>query len=147
MYMKKLIAKRDILYECKYYEKGEMLPTKEPNMVQAWIDCGSAEWQESAARSGERPEQPLSLASSTAPLTRGAEEEFNEVTQKGAEEEFNEVTQKGAEEVNPSVAVNRDSSPDEGSQGEVDKVKSSKGSQEGADELKPKKRRVKKNDV
>lgn len=38
----KLIAKRPILFESKQYAAGDELPTKDTQMVNAWIEGGSA---------------------------------------------------------------------------------------------------------
>lgn len=42
--MKKLIAKRDILFSGKMYRAGEELPTYDAAMVDLWIRYGSALW-------------------------------------------------------------------------------------------------------
>lgn len=41
--MKRLIAKRPILYYGRQYESGEMLPAHDSMMVDAWLRSGSAE--------------------------------------------------------------------------------------------------------
>lgn len=46
--MKKLIAKRDILYQNRMYAPGEALPAAEGRMTDAWLRAGSAVWQEDA---------------------------------------------------------------------------------------------------
>lgn len=40
--MRKLIAQQHILFESKMYAPGEELPVKNPDMVQAWLDAGTA---------------------------------------------------------------------------------------------------------
>lgn len=40
--MKELIAQQYILFESKMYAPGEKLPVKNPDMVQAWLDAGTA---------------------------------------------------------------------------------------------------------
>ena len=49
--MKRLIAKREILYQGRMYEPGEILPAQDGTMVAAWQSAGSAEWtgEQSAA--------------------------------------------------------------------------------------------------
>lgn len=43
--MKKLIAKRDILFSGKMYKAGEELPTNDPQMVELWTKYNSATWK------------------------------------------------------------------------------------------------------
>lgn len=43
---KTLIAMRPILYLAKQYKAGERLPVSNQKMVEAWIEAGSAAWQE-----------------------------------------------------------------------------------------------------
>jgi len=42
---KMLIATRPILYLAKQYKAGDKLPVNNQEMVDAWIDAGSAAWQ------------------------------------------------------------------------------------------------------
>lgn len=42
--MKKLTAQRSILFESKIYNPGEELPTKNPTMIEAWLEAGTAVW-------------------------------------------------------------------------------------------------------
>lgn len=42
----KLIAKYPILYQSTQYQVGQSLPTNNQEMVQAWVDAGTAVWQE-----------------------------------------------------------------------------------------------------
>lgn len=42
--MQKLIAKTPILFETKIYEIGSELPTKNPQMVESWLEAGTAVW-------------------------------------------------------------------------------------------------------
>lgn len=44
--MRRLIAKRKILYLSKEYQLGEELPASDPNIVEAWLQAGSARWDE-----------------------------------------------------------------------------------------------------
>lgn len=41
----KLIATYPILYQSTQYEVGQSLPTNNPDMVQAWVNAGTAVWQ------------------------------------------------------------------------------------------------------
>lgn len=42
--MRKLIAKRQIRYMGRTYERGEVIPANEPEMVAAWLRADSAAW-------------------------------------------------------------------------------------------------------
>lgn len=43
---KVLTALRPILYLARQYKAGDSLPVNNPEMVEAWIEAGSAEWKE-----------------------------------------------------------------------------------------------------
>lgn len=43
-----LIATRPVLYRSSQYRKGDALPADNQAMVQAWLDAGSAKWEEDA---------------------------------------------------------------------------------------------------
>ncbi len=47
---KALIATRPILYLAKQYKAGDRLPLNNQEMVEAWIEAGSAAWQELGAK-------------------------------------------------------------------------------------------------
>ena len=42
--MKKLIAKRPVLYLGRMYDAGDTLPANDQKMVTAWLNAKSAEW-------------------------------------------------------------------------------------------------------
>lgn len=42
--MQKLIAQTTILFESRLYNPGEELPTKNPEMVEAWLKAETAVW-------------------------------------------------------------------------------------------------------
>ena len=42
--MQKLTAQTSILFESKIYKPGEELPVKNPAMVEAWLEAGTAVW-------------------------------------------------------------------------------------------------------
>lgn len=42
--MRKLTAQTYILFESKTYKPGEELPVKNPVMVEAWLETGTAVW-------------------------------------------------------------------------------------------------------
>lgn len=56
--MKKLIAKRSVLYLGRMYAPGDTLPANDQNMVTAWLNAGSAAWtgQEAAESRQEAKE-------------------------------------------------------------------------------------------
>lgn len=58
---KKLIAVTSILYLCRMYKPGEKLPVNDPEMVEAWLEAGTAKWDDG---SGSKPE-----ASKAKPVT------------------------------------------------------------------------------
>lgn len=60
--MKKLIAKRTVLYLGRMYDAGDTLPANDQKMVTAWLNAKSAEWggqeaQESRQEAQESAEQ------------------------------------------------------------------------------------------
>lgn len=56
--MKKLIAKRPVLYLGRMYDAGDTLPANDQKMVTAWLNAKSAEWgrQEAQERRQEAQE-------------------------------------------------------------------------------------------
>ena len=60
--MKQLIAKFPILFESKMYEIGAELPTKNPQMVDAWVSAGTAVWKDDEVLK----EEPVKAISATA---------------------------------------------------------------------------------
>lgn len=44
--MKKLIANQSIWYKGKLYVRSQELPTDSPEYVDAWLECGSAQWSD-----------------------------------------------------------------------------------------------------
>lgn len=60
--MKQLIAKAPILFESKIYEVGEELPTKNPQIVEAWVEAGTAVWKENDMSE----EEPVKARAATA---------------------------------------------------------------------------------
>ena len=51
-----LTALRPILLDNTQYERGDALPANNPDLVEAWIECGSAEYREDGEPAG--PEKP-----------------------------------------------------------------------------------------
>ena len=53
--MAKLKAKRSILYLNRLFEAGEELPTYDAELVNAWIEAGSAEYEGEEIRTTPEP--------------------------------------------------------------------------------------------
>ena len=53
--MKKLIAKRSVLYQNRMYNPGEALPAADGRMTEAWLRAGSAVWQEDIPPAPDKP--------------------------------------------------------------------------------------------
>lgn len=55
--MKKLIAKRPVLYLGRMYDAGDTLPANDQKMVTAWLNAKSAEWgRQEAEENGQEAE-------------------------------------------------------------------------------------------
>lgn len=67
--MKRLTAKRPVLYMGRMYKAGETLPANDQKMVTAWLGAGSAEWtgEQSAA-----PEQAAEVTGGAQDAQDGA---------------------------------------------------------------------------
>lgn len=52
--MKKLIAKRPVLYLGRMYDKGDTLPANDQKMVTAWLNAKSAAWMVRRPRKADR---------------------------------------------------------------------------------------------
>lgn len=55
--MKKLIAKRSVLYLGRMYDAGDTLPANDQKMVTAWLNAKSAEWDGQEAEECRREAQ------------------------------------------------------------------------------------------
>lgn len=55
--MKKLIAKRSVLYLGRMYDAGDTLPANDQKMVTAWLNAKSAEWDGQEAEEGRQEAQ------------------------------------------------------------------------------------------
>ena len=76
--MKKLMAKRDILFSGKMYKTGEELPTYDAEIVDLWIKYGSASWNgDESSDTGVSP----------VPEDKTATEEDNSTAEKESEKE------------------------------------------------------------
>lgn len=51
--MKKLIAKRPVLYLGRMYDPGDTLPANDQRMVTAWLNAKSAEWSGQEAQESD----------------------------------------------------------------------------------------------
>ena len=55
--MKKLIAKRPVLYLGRMYDKGDTLPANDQKMVTAWLNAKSAAWDGQEAKESRQEAQ------------------------------------------------------------------------------------------
>lgn len=55
--MKKLIAKRPVLYLGRMYDAGDTLPANDQKMVTAWLNAKSAEWGGQEAQESRQEDQ------------------------------------------------------------------------------------------
>lgn len=55
--MKKLIAKRPVLYLGRMYDKGDTLPANDQKMVTAWLNAKSAAWDGQEAQESRQEAQ------------------------------------------------------------------------------------------
>lgn len=55
--MKKLIAKRPVLYLGRMYDAGDTLPANDQKMVTAWLNAKSAEWGRQEAKESRQEAQ------------------------------------------------------------------------------------------
>lgn len=58
----KLIATHPILYQSTQYEVGQSLPAYDPDMVQAWLDAGTAVWKEDEQQAGAKAKPAAATA-------------------------------------------------------------------------------------
>lgn len=54
----KLIATHAILYQSTQYAVGQSLPTNNPGMVEAWLEAGTAVWQEETEKATPAKAKP-----------------------------------------------------------------------------------------
>lgn len=69
--MAKLKAKRSILYLNRIYEAGEELPTYDADLINAWLEAGSAEYDGEEIRA--TPEPAVKASRSKAPAKKDAQ--------------------------------------------------------------------------
>ena len=69
--MKKLIAKRPVLYLGRMYDKGDTLPANDQKMVTAWLNAKSAAWDGQEAKES-RQEAQESAKQAEGPRIAGA---------------------------------------------------------------------------
>lgn len=65
--MKKLIAKRPVLYLGRMYDPGDTLPANDQRMVTAWLNARSAAW------SGQEPQESRQEAQESDKQTDGSQ--------------------------------------------------------------------------
>lgn len=73
----KLIATYPILYQSTQYEVGQELPASDQSMVQAWIDAGTAVWQDEEEPKGKA--KPVTAEAGLAGQSPNGETEDNVV--------------------------------------------------------------------
>lgn len=83
--MKKLIAKRSVLYLGRMYDAGDTLPANDQKMVTAWLNAKSAEWD---GQEAEECRQEAQESAKQADGSQGSQEqnEGQEDEENGQEE-------------------------------------------------------------
>ena len=72
--MKRLIAKRSVLYLGRMYAPGDTLPANDQKMVTAWLNAKSAVWAGQEAKEGEEQADVYTDNQEQENATEGAEE-------------------------------------------------------------------------
>lgn len=70
--MKKLIAKRSVLYLGRMYDAGDTLPANDQKMVTAWLNAKSAEWD---GQEAEESRQEAQESAEQADGSQGSQEQ------------------------------------------------------------------------
>lgn len=85
--MKKLIAKRPVLYMGRMYDAGDTLPANDQKMVTAWLNAKSAEW---GGQEAQESRQEAQESAEQADGSRGSQEqnEGQEAEENGQETEM-----------------------------------------------------------
>lgn len=85
--MKKLIAKRPVLYLGRMYDAGDTLPANDQKMVTAWLNAKSAEW---GGQEAQESRQEAQESAEQADGSQGSQEqnEGQEVEENGQEAEM-----------------------------------------------------------
>lgn len=85
--MKKLIAKRPVLYLGRMYDAGDTLPANDQKMVTAWLNAKSAEW---GGQEAQESRQEAQESAEQADGSQGSQEqnEGQEAEENGQEEEM-----------------------------------------------------------
>lgn len=83
--MKKLIAKRPVLYLGRMYDAGDTLPANDQKMVTAWLNAKSAEW---GGQEAQESRQEVQESAEQADGSQGSQEqnEGQEDEENGQEE-------------------------------------------------------------
>lgn len=85
--MKKLIAKRPVLYLGRMYDAGDTLPANDQKMVTAWLNAKSAEW---GGQEAQESRQEVQESAEQADGSQGSQEqnEGQEAEENGQEAEM-----------------------------------------------------------
>ena len=85
--MKKLIAKRPVLYLGRMYDAGDILPANDQKMVTAWLNAKSAEW---GGQEAQESRQEVQESAEQADGSQGSQEqnEGQEAEENGQEAEM-----------------------------------------------------------
>ena len=85
--MKKLIAKRPVLYLGRMYDAGDTLPANDQKMVTAWLNAKSAEW---GGQEAQKSRQEAQESAEQADGSQGSQEqnEGQEAEENGQEAEM-----------------------------------------------------------
>lgn len=85
--MKKLIAKRPVLYLGRMYDAGDTLPANDQKMVTAWLNAKSAEW---GGQEAQESRQEAQESAEKADGSQGSQEqnEGQEAEENGQEAEM-----------------------------------------------------------
>ena len=85
--MKKLIAKRPVLYMGRMYDAGDTLPANDQKMVTAWLNAKSAEW---GGQEAQESRQEAQESAGQADGSQGSQEqnEGQEAEENGQEAEM-----------------------------------------------------------
>lgn len=64
---RKLVALMPILFRCAQYRTGDTLPTDDATMVDAWINAGSARWEEKTQDARPKKAKAKAVAATATP--------------------------------------------------------------------------------
>nr|WP_325300182.1 hypothetical protein [uncultured Dysosmobacter sp.] len=64
---KRLVALTPILFRCIQYQRGDTLPADNKTMVDAWINAGSARWEDEAQDAKTKKAKAKAVAATATP--------------------------------------------------------------------------------